>query len=84
MTGLHVYGALLLAMCFAIGGVLKDGPVVATALVAVALAALGEVLNEMNRHNLIQGRWRWLGLVAPTSWVMAAAAFVHAWLALFF
>lgn len=47
MKGLYVYGALTMAFSFYTGVLTGDGHLMLAALVAAALAALGEALSEV-------------------------------------
>lgn len=82
MKGLYVYGALLMALCFASGAVTGDRSAMAAAVIAAMVAALSEAAAELylaTGHSFVARCSQHLALA---SWVVTGAAGVLALTAL--
>lgn len=80
--GLYVYGALLMALSFAVGWSASDHVLMALSIVACGAAALSEALNDVGQSSFGIGSWPsaslWVNATAVASWFLTAAAALYA------
>jgi len=86
MKGLYVYGALSMALCFVVGVEYHHAHLMAAAVIAAAVAALGEAVHEVVRIAENEGDdspYRNVGnIIAVLSWIATGVMVISALLTL--